>query len=54
MLQVARESGIPVAGVGVFLASNASSPGRLSLPEEVHVLLEVKVEKDRASIVSIN
>jgi purine operon repressor len=53
MLQVARESGIPVAWVGVFLASNAPSPSRLSLPE-VHALLEVKVEKDRASIVPMH
>ena len=52
MLQVARESGIPVAGVGVFLASSAPSPRRLSLPE-VHALLEVKMEKDGAALVSI-
>lgn len=52
MLQVARESGIQVAGVGVFLASAMPQPGRLNLPE-VHALLEVNVEKNQTAAVSI-
>ena len=52
MLQVARESDLNVAGVGVFLASAKPVTKRLSYPS-LHALLEVDVEKQGNAKVSI-
>lgn len=52
MLQVARESNLDVAGVGVFLASAKPAVKRLSYPS-LHALLEVDVEKQENAKVSI-
>ncbi|HOO62846.1 MAG TPA: pur operon repressor [Synergistaceae bacterium] len=52
MLQVARESNLEVAGVGVFLASAKPSIKPISFPS-FHALLEVDVEKGNETRVSV-
>jgi len=52
MLQVARESDLEVAGVGVFLASATPGTKRMPLPS-FYALLEVDVQKDDRARVSL-